>query len=61
MQEVKFDAENVLMLEMEMKVLSHEMVSGAIANSEIDAFIFISLSNSCLMFLLIIVGDFCNS
>ena len=59
--QVKFDTENVLKLEMEMKVLSHEIVSGAMTNPEIDAFIFISLSNSCLMFLLIIVEDFCNS
>lgn len=59
--QVKFDAENVLRLEIRMKVLSHEIVSGAITNPEIDAFIFISLSNTCLMFLLIIVEDFCSS
>lgn len=58
---VKFDTENIHKLEMEMKVLSHEIVSGAITNPEIDIFIFISLTNSCLMFLLIIVEDFCNS
>lgn len=61
MQEARFDTENVLKLEMEMKVLSHEIVSGAITNPEIDAFIFISLSNSCLMFFLVIVKDFYNS
>lgn len=58
---LKFDTEKVLKLEMEMEVLSHEIVSGAITNPEIDVFIFIPLSNSCLMFLLVIVDDFCNS
>lgn len=57
---LKFDTEKVLKLEMEMKVLSHEIVSRAITNPEIAVFIFILLSNSCLMFLLLIVDDFCN-
>lgn len=61
MQQLKFDTENVLQLQMEMKVLSRGIVSGAITNPEIGAFIFISLRNSCLMFLLIIFEDFCNS
>lgn len=58
MQEVKLGTENMLKLEMEMKVLSLEIVSGAITNPEIDTFIFIPLTNSCLMFFLIIVEDF---
>jgi len=48
---VKFDTENVLKLEMEVKVLSYDVLSGAITNPEIDAFIIMSLSNSCLMLL----------